>query len=553
MKKYILLALVCLMFSACSNDFLYPEAQEISPAGDTIYVSKNETRYDVELSIDVDGINNKMFKIKRFPTELIFPDKEGKVENGKIALAIYTNEALEYLMQNNKRGGVLIVEVEGVGLYSFPVIYGKEGAITGALTFYSDSIVFDSGNIKELGFKNESLQATDWQIVEMPSWLSVSKHQGQVEINGAEMLTFTLGKGVNTFGLTTGRVVIETINPNKQYVFNVTYNVSVQTYPGHIDEIEGMVVDADFDIESNRLFLLTQKPNRLLILNATDGVFSSIDLDKVPTCMAFLPGYHLALIGYTVSIVSKVDIEGKLIEKDFLLDAVPFDIAVGAGDLCYISPAVDQWVDLTYLNFKSGEISKNKMWVQLYESSYLTYLNVVGKIVAASIRFTTGPYVFDVTQDTVVAQNIYLHKEIDNRLWFTRDSHFAFCRNTKIFKSDFTDIDNLSFTEFGKIDTENPFLTWMHESFDGNKVYVSSFSPWIENEKSSYVSIFDMKSYSEVDKIYPSNLVSSRAEILGLNVSYVFVTKDGVKLYMVNRLQERHGDEKWYLERRDLE
>jgi len=37
------------MFSACSNDFLNSEAQEIMLGGDTIYVSKNETQYDVEL------------------------------------------------------------------------------------------------------------------------------------------------------------------------------------------------------------------------------------------------------------------------------------------------------------------------------------------------------------------------------------------------------------------------------------------------------------------------------------------------------------------------
>jgi hypothetical protein len=553
MKTYILLALICLLFTACSNDFLHSETQEIIQGQDSIYVSKDDTCYNVELLINTDGANYKSFKVIRFPTELIIPEKEGKVENGKIPLTIYTNGALEFLIQENKRGGVLIIEIEGIGMYSFPVFYGRDVSLTGALTFYTDSIVFDSGNTKEFGFKNESFEAVDWQIVEMPSWLSVTKNQGRVEINGVETLTFMLAEGTNAFGLTTGRVVIETINPTKQYVFNVTYNVSVQTYPGHIDEIEGEVVDADFDFESNRLFILTQKPNRLLIFNANDNVFSHIDLEKVPTCMAFLPGYHSALIGNSVAIVSKVDVEKKLIEKDYLLDAVPFDIAVGAGDLCYICPTIDQWVDLTYFNFKTGEISKNKIWVQLYESSYLTYLDAIDKLVATSIHITNGPYVFDIVHDTVIAQNIYLNKEIDSRLWFTRDCSFAFGRNTKIFKANFTDIDNLSFNEFGKIDTENPYLTWVHESYDGKKVYASSYSPWIENEKSSYVSVFDMNSYSETEKVFPSCLVSNKAEIMGVNIFYVFTSLDGKRMFMVNKLQNRHSANQWFLERRDLE
>jgi hypothetical protein len=169
--------------------------------------------------------------------------------------------------------------------------------------------------------------------------------------------------------------------------------------------------------------------------------------------------------------------------------------------------------------------------VQLYESSYLTYLDAIDKLVATSIHITNGPYVFDIVHDTVIAQNIYLNKEIDSRLWFTRDCSFAFGRNTKIFKANFTDIDNLSFNEFGKIDTENPYLTWVHESYDGKKVYASSYSPWIENEKSSYVSVFDMNSFSETEKVFPSCLVSNKPEIMGVNIFYFFLQSlDGERI-----------------------
>jgi len=455
------------------------------------------------------------------------------------------------MIQNNKRGGVLVIEIEGVGMYSYPVFYGRDVVSTGALTFYADSIVFDSGNTKEFGFKNESFEAVDWQIVEMPSWLSVTKHQGQIEINGAEMLTFMLGEGVNAFGLTTGRVVIETINPNKQYVFNVTYNISIQTYPGHIDEIDGAVVDAEMNRHSNKLYLLTQTPNRITIYDLLSGEKEYIPLSKKPSCMSFTKDFSKVVVGYDVAIVNLIDLSTKNVGEDIFVGTIPFDIAIGEDSICYIAPAKDQWVNMTYVNMTTGLVWNSLFWFPLYEKTSLNMISGAKTMVGISTQISSGPIVLDISNDTI-SRAVSLNGETGGVVWVTTDGKFVFGRNKYIYRADFLDMDSLVFNRFGELDIKNPFISHMSQNNAYGKVYLSSYTPWDERIGSSYVSVYDMNSYAVVDNIVPSTLVSSKAELLGLNVFYVFVNENNDKLFMVNRLQERHGAEKWYLERRDL-
>jgi len=328
---------------------------------------------------------------------------------------------------------------------------------------------------------------------------------------------------------------------------------------GDVTNIEGVVVDAAYDKNSDQMIIATKNPDQLLVVKTGSGVSSSISLDKTPKCIAISDDGKL-YVGFTVAFLSVFDLSSDEQIKTYTLDCVPFDLALGENGWCYISPAGNSWDNLRSLNLETGTLVSQDNMQPVYSFYGNTILSKVkGKPLLAATRTLVSPtgfLLFDIGNGIPNDTITYWHTDVYN-FWTNNDgSRLITNQGNVYFMPEYTGKYNVTetFNTYGKLELDRYYIADLDESAAKSCFFVASgdnIQEGYNQGETSVIQQFDATSLSLRQRYTPSMKVieqNGHSVVAYHDIRYVFANSTGTRLYAVRRIAADFNLDEWSYE-----
>lgn len=328
---------------------------------------------------------------------------------------------------------------------------------------------------------------------------------------------------------------------------------------GEVVNLQGLVVDAAYDKNSDQLIIATKNPNQLLVVKTASNTSTVINLDKTPQCIGLSDDGKL-YVGFTVAFLSVFELESYKQIKTYTLNCVPFDLALGENGWCYISPFGDNSERLRSLNLDTGDLvnSYNPVpYSQFYGNAIIS--KVKGKPLLAATRTTVSPtgfMLFDISNGTPNDTLSYWHKDLLN-FWTNNDgTRMITGRGQVYFMPEYTKTyDPLAdFNLYGQLELSRYSIAGIDESTVKNCLFVASGNNLQEGYNQGETSIiqqFDVSGLTLQQQYFPSMKVieqDGNNVVAYHDVRYVFANSSGTRLYAVRRIAADFSRNDWSYE-----
>ncbi len=259
--------------------------------------------------------------------------------------------------------------------------------------------------------------------------------------------------------------------------------------------IEGEVIDATYNKAKEKLFLVTEHPNKLIILNINDYSMEDIPLKVSPNCLSVTKDGKYAVVGHD-AYISYINLST---QQETNLISLPHDIED-------ILLAPNGW---TYFIFKENN-NKSMGYIDSKKENVKTFLassNWESKIIlnpSDNYIYTNRGTKYDIRKDSLILLYNYPHSQTQdwkgNGLLITEDKNTLVTSIGYVYKlsenraDDMTMISNINFSNY---------LIWLTYSSETNMFagLVKTFSAASESSLSDKIEIFDASSYSMLRSI----------------------------------------------------
>jgi hypothetical protein len=480
----------------------------------------------------------------------------GKVSSGEIPLAFSIRK--DYFPGGYQvYYGNIILDVEDYGLVSFVAAYADFGSPT--LQCSISAIDFLTAGSRTFTISNSSEGILHWKITGVPDWLIVSSTNGSLNEDNSTSITVSLDFSAIQEGQElTGTIQITSNSVSGNFSLPVHVASSSTTLPPVI-KIEGIVTDAEYNHETKIMTICTKSPNTLVILNTGTKESATIPLDKTPNCIGQSEDGHKAVIGYSVSLVSSVDIDNRQIIRDYTMDCIPYDIVLDNSGWCYITPLTDQWSNMRNLNLNTGELNQTvgTNWSLIYEKTLIR--KKPGKSILVGTRTTlspTGILIFDIANGMVNETISYYHTDTEN-LWISADGTHLYdgFRSVWILPEYDAQFHPSSPQLYGQIESELENISAFDECPALNSIFVSSshydYSQGYTTVYSPVIEQFNTSSLNRIRTFTVSPVFVTENGIRTLyetRPAFVFADREGSNLYVLKNLKEIYGKDYWTIE-----
>lgn len=404
-----------------------------------------------------------------------------------------------------------------------------------------------------------------------PKWMNIEPMRGSFS-EGVTALIYTMGTPDYQTGddYYTGWIVVS-VEDVGYFQVEVWYgNFSNTEVPGgnggetpsvtegDVTDIDGIVVDAAYDQSHDRMIIATKNPNQLLVVETNTNTSSAIELEMTPQCLK-LSNTGKAYVGYTVAYLSVYDIETKQHEKTYALDCIPYDLAPGDDNWCYISPLSNDYEGLRNLNLDTEELTESDVshGYNFYGNPYLT--KVPGDSLLAAGRHEVSPSGFlliDISQGMASDTIAYWHENLVN-FWISADAQYVYAASGEVyFMPEYTtayNSDNLN--QYGQLELDRYYIADLDESEAKNCLFVAVSNDWDKGnydlQQGSLIQQFDATSLSLQKRYEPSlELINQNGSTVVAfhDIRYVFANSDGTQLYAIRRIAADFNMNDWSYE-----
>jgi hypothetical protein len=445
----------------------------------------------------------------------------------------------------------IMLDIENTGLVSFIAAYSNFG--TPRLQCSVSALSFESSESRIFTISNTSEGILNWKITSAPDWLILSSNSGTLGYGSSATITVSL----NMENIPHGQDLSATIQiESNSTAGNLTIPVAVAgmaTVPPDVRTINGLVTDAEYNHTSGIMAICTRSPNSLIVFNTSANESVTIPLDMSPNCVSISEDGKKAVIGYSVSSISYLDLETLTITENYIVDCVPFDIVLSDNNWCYITPTEDQWVYFRNLNLSTGELILGTNRSTVYERTIIRKIPGKRYLVGSRLGLSpTGILIFDVTKGRASDTISYYHESVEN-IWISADG-------TKLYSGPGTvytipDYDTEFHTDsppvFGELGTEYNCVSAFDECPAITSVFVTSslfhFQP-------GYSSLIEQFSTSNLNKIRTFTVSPVSLTENGITNQYetsarfIFVNKEGSRLYALKNLKQNYNKDHWTME-----
>ncbi len=533
---------------SCNDDFLSKNNIDLYQLTDTLKLNNKQESVSVPVTLPVNV--NCDYTIFMHPKWLSFNSMHGLVKNGSFLLDfnIVKNDLIAAFRSHY---ATIIINVEDLGMISFSVEYENVGFPS--LQYNPSSLEFKTTDSKTFTIKNTSDGILKWSISGVPEWLTINPLSGSLLRDYTETVTVSIN--LNKIDLekeTSGNFQISSNAASGSITIPVHIDAIV-TIPEGIININGIVTDAEYNQNAGIMVIVTKSPDKLILYNTNTSESDTLPLPKSPACINISEDGHKAVIGYNISSVAYIDLDNLQILKELDINCIPYDIVLGDNNWCYITPLTDQWEHLRSLNISTGELISASDWALIYEKTMIRKLPAKPYMIGTQTTLsTTQVLIFDLTKgkagDTISSYFTNL-----GHFWISKDGARLYATSGTIYS--IPEYDLLYHPDdppvYGQIYQGFKGINALDECPDSNFIYFST--AWFDYdpqpnpviEQFNYITLNKIRTYSLSPVYITENGVRKLYET---SARYIFVKKDGSKLYAIKNIQRYQNKNFWTIE-----
>ena len=550
MKRIIYITgILALLISgvSCNDDFLSKNNMNLYALSDTLKINNSQTSVSTPVQLPVNTDSD--YTIFMHPKWLSFSSMHGKVENGGFILnfnilkdniisAYYTHYA------------TLIVNVEDVGMISFTVAYENNGLPV--LQCSPASLDFKSADSKIITIKNTADGLLKWSITGVPEWLSVYPASGSLLKDYTATVEVTINQDkINLEEEVSGSFQITGNSTTGDLIIPVHVD-RIVTIPQGILNINGIVTDAEYNQNAGIMAIVTKSPDKLILINTNTNESDTLPLPKSPACISISEDSHKAVIGYSISSVSYIDLDNLQILKELDINCIPYDIVLGDNNWCYITPTSDQWVGLRSLNISTGELITGNEWA-IYEKTIIRKIPARPYMIGTQTTLSTSQVlIFNLTKGKASDTISSYFTNIGN-FWISKDGKRLYSASGTFYS--IPEYDFLYHVNdppvYGQISQTFHGINALDECPDSNCIYIST--AWLDYlpetnpviEQYNYITLNKTRTYY-LSPVYVTE--NGIRKLYETSARFLFVKKDGSKLYAIKNIRQYYNKNYWTIQ-----
>ncbi|HZL10640.1 MAG TPA: hypothetical protein VFC65_11640 [Prolixibacteraceae bacterium] len=447
---------------------------------------------------------------------------------------------IQAAVQNNMKGTIVLKTNDK----NNPLVEIAVSADTGtpSLSFLNEQLDFGSSETTiPTRIYNPGNGILIWSFERLPEWLTVSTANGIVPpYSSSSDLIFTCNRSNLQPGLNSATFYLKSNDPNKS---SVAIRVSLRA-PGisaNIKAMEGNIVDATFDKNTNILYYAAQQPNRLVAYDVTSKtVLHEVALSKAPTCLTIREDFKQALVGHG-GMISTVDLTSYVVSKTYELNYTVYDVEWAKDDWYCYSQENSTSSNLFWININTDETYETPTNYMLGTADLKKIPNQPYIIASRKNISPTGIFVFDLDTKT---QKSYSHESIGN-VWFFKGNELMVTGYSYIVRtSSVTAVSGSQLngpTSIGELKySENRATSWWIDYSEANhsiwaifSYYTQSYYPPVK----ATIYQFEDNDYTLLKTYTYDNMYQPDAQTAAYEVEarYVFANSSGTELSVLRK------------------
>ena len=522
-----------LLMPSCNSDFLETAPLNTIQSQDTIFINNKSGVVNYEMKVP--GAGNASWRILQYPTAFNFQPFEGKLNNNYSMLTITANPGGDQYGYGYYQLP-LVIDVEGVGLVEYPIIYINFGNPSMRVWPTIDLEERESGSIN---IENQGGGILVWEIVSKPSWINLTRTQGVMESSGYDVVMFTVDRTGLEPGTHAG--IVQIASNALPFPVTVTVNIVVAgtVIPGQPETQNGQIVDAAWFGAQGGVAVLVKNPNEIRIFKSDSPEPEIIALDRIPRCFSVSENGEKLAIGFSNAEVSVYQASSMNLINTFTVESVPIGIVVTDTDWIYYTAEVGYYKHIFSLNTDTGSLTRSSKG----ENGW----GPLKKIPNRNALFATRPgwspesfFLADISEGAAKDTINEIWMDLGG-CWFSNDGERFFTGYKKVFRvPDY--VPGLTWTRdeppsAGELDLPvQANISAMAFHASTGRIFASVGSKW--SSEPSKVFQLDDKSFV-IQKTYLINSAAPSGfpqSIMWWNsVQHIFADPDGSHIWMVNR------------------
>jgi hypothetical protein len=388
---------------------------------------------------------------------------------------------------------------------------------------------------KTLSFNNNGYGNLIWSFEDIPVWLKISPDKGVYKQNTIyNNVTLTCDRSKLEPGQNSAVIKLKTNDINKQnYLITVT-----ATAPGSnkdVKLIDGSVVDAYFNKNTNTIYYVTSLPNKLIIFDVKNRtVLNEILLSKAPTCLAISEDWKTAAVGHN-GFLSAVNLTNNTVTALYTLNYSVNDIAWAENDWFAFTQKGGSFSALHWINTSNGSLYDDPK-----DNTSLDGASTVKKVpnqpYLIATRGASSPSGFYAYSIATKSKKSYSHMTLSN-FWMSETGEYVFARNLYIYRTSSStgssDSFNNNINEIGKINLGSTSYYGLQHLYHSNKnLWAIQLESYSSNTSTTGIYQVEDNDYSLIKKITYITLLQPDQQTNAYYVSanYVFSNSDDSEL-----------------------
>lgn len=565
MKRFItpllFLSLLAFVFS-CDDSFLEENKKVIDSytLESPLYV--NPTNVFTEVSATLPDLKNREFNVVQYPTIIQFESLKGRVdESGNLTFKIKVNQFDSPVNIEPLVLGYIVLHIHDFGQLAIPVCNLNLGTPSASLS----ETLFDFGISRQsqsLSIINSAEGYLWYKMTSKPSWISLKDASDTplLEINEERILAPHSFDGYQVFpdvsnlepGDHEGEIVFETTDPlHPLFIIDVKINVRSYENPESLVSLEGDVVDAAYDRISNRLFVLTKNPEKLIRFDIPSGDRSEITFDKSVNC------FHLPEDGNNIYVgmsekMDVIDAATMAVIRGYPVDFNIHSLLYDGDGSVYMTRHHSGWLGEERLHKMELQTGVYTTWKisDLYENTKLKKIKGKSEFLATRETVTPNGVIWVDFSTGIPELKRYWHTSLGNTLWMSENQQYLYSGYGTVYLSP-TPTTGENLTEVGQL------------KIDGNQYYhylcfehvKQSGSIWASHDKNDWryknvVVEFDDGTYAKRREIELNDYVTTyqgRLDYYKTLARYIFLNHTGDQLILLKNIKESDA-RAWHLE-----
>lgn len=562
----LLLSLLSLL-PACDDSFLeenrkHPESYLLDGV---LYV--NPTSQFTGVTLTLSGLHGNRYKVMQYPRILHFASLHGEIDGGgNLTFDIRVDPFESTVNLEPLQLGTIILDISDFGMLSIPVVHYNPGIPAAAIT--PQQIDLDSVSIEKVfNISNWATGYLFYRLTAKPEWIRLqeqSVYEDSFELDSTRVLyphsqtnyLIIPDREQLVPGVHEGEIILETNDPEKP-LLKVTIKVVVRTFknPDTMIPLEGMVIDAEFDKQSNTALLITRNPARLIAYQPDRNEKREIILERNPYSMQLSADHQLVLVGMNDRIES-FRLSTLQRQESFVTGFIVTDVSDGENGRYYLS---DTNRELFSVNRETSELTNHSATPGENRAEGDVLLKMKGKpmlLLSRKENSANGIYLVDISHPDGAKAVKYWYSGYGTWYWTTEDQRLLFSTHDgKVYHTP-NETTGEQIRESGKF---IPF-----DSEIENFYYFSSFDHNAERKTiwGAYRSIhwMDRNIVTEFDDQYYNRLrtitlndyvfsVGGKADYYKTMAHYLFTTRSGERLLLVKNIDSNDlTTDAWHLE-----